>query len=238
MDPNKNEHPKAVVITGAADRIGLELAKECLDLGYCVIIHYRTSAKPAESVFKDDKRVTFIRKDLTESPEMQELFMDDVVSLPFKLTGLINNAAVFEAGDMSDPDNFMDILTVNTLIPLRLSAAFAKFVKSGWIVNITDAHTHSKNKKYQNYRVSKLFLDEITRQQAYLYAPGIRVNAIAPGAILPPVKDDKKEFPRLLNRIPLAKTGDPAHLRKALRFLVENDYMTGSVIPVDGGWGL
>lgn len=226
------------MITGAADRIGLELAKECLYLGYCVIIHYRTSAKPAESVFKDDERVTFIQRDFAESPEMPELFVDDVVSLPFALTGLINNAAVFETGDMSDPDHFDSVLTVNALIPLRLSAAFAKFVKNGWIVNITDARAHHKSEKYQNYRVSKIFLDEITRQQAYLYAPAIRVNAIAPGAILPPADGDKKEFSRLSNLIPLTKTGDPAHIRQALRFLVENEYMTGSVIPVDGGWGL
>jgi pteridine reductase len=238
MDTNqdKNESSKAVVITGAADRIGLELAKECLDLGYYVVIHYRTSSEPAKSVFGDDGRVTFIQADLTESPEK---FMDDVkrLSIP-PLVGLINNAAVFEAGDMSDPDHFDRVLAVNALTPLRLSAAFAKSVESGWIINITDARADFKSGRYQNYRVSKLFLDEITRQQAYLYAPAIRVNAIAPGAILPPAGGGAEEFSRLSSLIPLAKIGDPAQIRRAMRFLVENDYMTGSVVTVDGGWHL
>jgi len=238
VDTNQNQHPKAVVITGAADRIGLELAKECLDLGYCVIIHYRTSAEPAESVFRGDGRVTFIRADLAESPETPELFIGGAASLPFALTGLINNAAVFEEGDMSDPTRFDRVLAVNALTPLRLSAAFAKSVKNGWIINITDAYVRPKSKKYQNYRVSKLFLEEITRQQAYLYAPAIRVNAIAPGAILPAACETPESFDGLKRNIPLNRTGETAHIRKAMRLLAENDYITGSVIPVDGGWGL
>jgi NAD(P)-dependent dehydrogenase (short-subunit alcohol dehydrogenase family) len=237
MDANKNSPiPQTALITGAADRIGLELANECLDLGYHVIIHYRTSAEPAKSVFKDDGRVSFIQAELTESPEK---FMERVKKLPAPpLAGLINNASVFETGDLSAPKHFMDMLTVNALVPLRLSAEFAKSVKSGWIINITDAHAYPKSKKYQNYRVSKLFLDEITRQTAYLYAPSIRVNAIAPGAILPAASEGREAFENLAEDIPLRKTGNPAGIRQALKFLVENDYMTGAVIPVDGGWHL
>jgi len=110
-------------------------------------------------------------------------------------------------------------------------------VESGWIINITDARAHHISKKYQNYRVSKLFLDEITRQQAYLYAPAIRVNAIAPGAILP-ADGHTEDFSELPSLIPLAKTGDPARVRMAARLLIENDYITGGIIPVDGGWHL
>jgi len=238
MRKDQNQYPKAVIITGAADRIGLELAKECLDLGYRVVIHYRTSAEPAKSVFSGDTRVTFIQADLAESPEAPELFMGGAASLPLALTGLINNAAVFEEGDISDPAHFDRVLAVNALTPLRLSAAFAKSAGSGWIINITDAYIRPKSKKYQNYRVSKLFLEEITRQQAYLYAPGIRVNAIAPGAILPAACETPESFDGLKRNIPLNRTGDTAHLRQALRLLVENDYITGGVIPVDGGWGL
>jgi len=238
MDANQNECPKAVAITGAADRIGLELAKECLDLGYHVIIHYRTSAEPAKSVFGGDRRVTFIQSDLAKSPETPELFINGAASMPFELAGLINNAAIFEYGDMNDQTHFDKMLIVNTLTPLRLSAAFAKSVENGWIINITDARARHKSKHYQNYRVSKLFLEEITRQQAYLYAPSIRVNAIAPGAILPADGETKESFDGLKKNIPQNRTGDPAHIRQAMRFLIENDYITGSVIPVDGGWGL
>ncbi|MDR2692971.1 MAG: SDR family oxidoreductase [Chitinispirillales bacterium] len=236
MDANKEQCQRTAVITGASDRIGFELAKECLDLGYYAVIHYRTSPEPAASVFSGDGRVAFIQADLTESPEK---FIADVKKLRVPpLAGLINNASLFEAGDMSAPDHFDRTLTVNALTPLRLSAAFAKSAGSGWIINITDAHIRSKSRKYQNYRVSKLFLEEITRQQACLYAPAIRVNAIAPGAILPAAGETRESFDYLIKNIPMNRTGAPAHIRQALRFLVENDYVTGSVIPIDGGLGL
>ncbi|MDR2579202.1 MAG: SDR family oxidoreductase [Chitinispirillales bacterium] len=237
MDANKNQlkHPKAVLITGAAGRIGLELAKECLELGYHVIAHYRSSPEPARSAFMSDKRVAFIPAELTEP--LQKL-MDEVKKLPVTLVGLINNAAVFQTGDISDPEHFVDTLSINTIAPLKLSVAFAKCVDNGWIINITDARTRHKNKKYQNYRVSKVFLDEITRQLAFLYAPSIRVNAIAPGAVLPADSEPPNRFADLSTHIPMGKTGNPSNIRQTLRFLIENNYVTGTVIPVDGGWGL
>jgi NAD(P)-dependent dehydrogenase (short-subunit alcohol dehydrogenase family) len=238
MGANENQKPKTVLITGASGRLGLELAKECLDLGYRAVIHYRTSAEPAESVFRGDGRAAFIQADLTESPESSEKLIESAMAMPVTLAGLINNASVFEAGDMSDPKHFNKMLAINALAPLRLSAEFAKRAKSGWIVNITDARAGHISKKYQNYRVSKLFLDEITRQTAYLYAPSIRVNAIAPGAMLPAAGEAPEYFEGLAKEIPLRKTGGAVGIRQALKFLIENDYMTGAVIPVDGGWHL
>jgi NAD(P)-dependent dehydrogenase (short-subunit alcohol dehydrogenase family) len=183
----------------------------------------------------DDGRVTFVQAELTEAPQK---FMDDVKNLPVTLEGLINNAAIFQPGDMSNPKLFCDVLTINTLVPLKLSAEFAKCVDNGWIINITDARVRPKNKKYQNYRVSKLFLDEITQQLAFLYAPRIRVNAIAPGAVLSSDDEPLSQFADLSTRIPIGRTGNPGHIRQALKFLIENDYLTGAIIPVDGGWHL
>ena len=232
---NSNQNPKTALITGANGRIGLELAKECLDMGYHAIIHYRSSIEPALSALGGDERVTFIQADLTESPEK---FIHNIVQLPISLVGLINNASVFQEGNLSDIKHFYNILHINTLVPLRLSTEFAKVVKNGWIINLTDARTSSVGRRYQNYRITKLFLDELTQQLAYLYAPAIRINAIAPGATLPSAGNTNENFNVLSNSIPMGKTGDPQHLRQALRFLIENDYMTGAVIPVDGGWHL
>jgi len=237
MIPNLCQKNKSVLITGAADRLGLEMAKECLELGYHAVIHYRTSAEPAKSVFGEDRRVTFTQADLTESPDNPKKLMDGVrrLSIP-PLEGLVNNASAFEPGNMSEPAHFCDLLAINALIPLKLSAEFAKSAKSGWIINITDAHTRPKSKKYQNYRTSKRFLDQITEQLAFLYAPSIRVNAIAPGAVLPGGDDrSMRQFEDLSRSIPMGRTGSPGDIRKALRFLIENDYITGAVIPADGG---
>ncbi|MDR0330938.1 MAG: SDR family oxidoreductase [Chitinispirillales bacterium] len=232
---NQRQNPKAVLITGAHDRLGLEIAKECLDLGYNVIIHHRTSAEPAASLFNGDNRVAFIHAELTESAQK---LMGDAATLPLTLEGLINNAAVFQPGDISDVGGFECALAVNTLAPLRLSAEFARLVKSGWIINVTDARAAHRSKKYQNYRISKLFLDEITRQSAYLYAPAIRVNAIAPGAVLPSSDEEQTVLEGLSSGIPLNKTGGIGDIRKAVKFLIESGYVTGAVVPVDGGWGL
>jgi NAD(P)-dependent dehydrogenase (short-subunit alcohol dehydrogenase family) len=236
MNPNPAPKNKTVLITGAADRLGLEIASECLGLGYHVVIHYRTSAEPAQNLFRDNARITFIQADLTETAVK---FMDDVRALPVPpLEGLINNASVFQPGNMSSPADFEKMLTINAIVPLKLSAEFAKSVKSGWIINITDARTRPKSRKYQNYRVSKSLLDEITGQLAFLYAPSIRVNAIAPGAILPSSEESAQQFEDLSRSIPLRKTGHTGHIRQALKFLIENDYVTGAIIPVDGGWHL
>jgi len=236
MDTGSCQKNESVLITGAAGRLGLELAKECLDMGYHAVIHYRSSAEPAKSLLCGGGRATFIQADLAESPEK---FMDSVRSLPVPpLTGLINNAAVFQQGNMSDPAHFCDMLAANALIPLKLSAGFAESAGSGWIVNITDAHTAPMSRKYQNYRVSKMLLDEITRQLAYLYAPSIRVNAIAPGAVLPPAGEPGGAFDALPESIPAGRTGDPRNIRQTLRFLIENDYVTGTAVAVDGGWHL
>jgi NAD(P)-dependent dehydrogenase (short-subunit alcohol dehydrogenase family) len=90
---------------------------------------------------------------------------------------------------------------------------------------------------YQNYRISKLLLEEITRQQALLYAPAIRVNAIAPGAMLPS-EGNEAYFATLSEKIPLRSTGDLRSLTDAYSFLIKNHYITGQVLRVDGGWGL
>jgi len=236
MDTNQNQKNRTVLITGAAGRLGFEMAKECLDLGYHVVIHYRTSDEPAASFFRDDRRASFIKADLTKSPQK---FMEEVRALPTPpLEGLINSAALFKTGDLSSPAHFNDILTINTLVPIQLTAEFTKAVKTGWVINITDARVRPMNKKYQSYRVSKLFLDEITKQMAFLYAPLIRVNAIAPGVILPSAEETMPQFENLLASIPLGNAGNPNNIRQALRFLIENDYVTGSIIPVDGGWHL
>ena len=230
-----NLNPKAVLITGASGRIGLELVKESLSMGYHVVLHYRSSPQPAFSIFKDDSRVTFLQAELTEAPEK---FMDEVFKLPLTVEGLVNNASVFEKGNLTDPAHFNSLVSVNVMVPLTLSAAFARVNKGGWIINMTDARIKPKSKNYENYRVSKMILDEITGQLAFLYAPAIRVNAIAPGAILADAKSSADKFVQLAKNIPLGKTGDVSYIRQTYRFLVENDYITGCVIPVDGGWHL
>ena len=117
---------------------------------------------------------------------------------------LVNNASSFLTGNFADAKNFKDQLAVNALTPLTLSQSFyEQAIPGSSIINITDANAQSINKSYQNYRISKRILTEITRETAISYAPKVRVNAIAPGAILPAAGDTKKQFLEKINRAPL-----------------------------------
>lgn len=226
---------KTIIITAGTKRLGFAFAQTSLALGYSVLLHYRSSKGDSEQLLKEyPDKVHFIQQDLEQSPEQ---IIEKALSLNNEVVGLVNNASQFSTGNLSQPDHFLNTLSINTITPLQLSNAFYKMVSKGWIINITDANIHHTNLTYQNYRISKLFLEEITRQQAVLYAPEIRVNAIAPGAMLPS-KGKEAYFATLSEKIPLRATGNLSALTSAYSFLVQNDYITGQVLRVDGGWSL
>ncbi|NLP01981.1 MAG: SDR family NAD(P)-dependent oxidoreductase [Fibrobacter sp.] len=230
---------QAVLITGGAKRLGLCFARKALEMGYSVIVHYRSSLYDAKIVlFKSAKhkdKVFFVKHDLSTSPET---LIDKCSDLPVDLCGLVNNASLFTTGNLQKPDHLEEILRVNVIAPLRLSTRFCELAGKGWIINITDSNISRPNHNFQNYRISKLFLEEITRQQAFLFAPSIRVNAIAPGAMLPSDAENTQYFHSLSEKIPLGKTGDLRSLTDTFEFLVNTPYLTGEVIRVDGGWHL
>lgn len=229
------KNTKTIIITAGTKRLGLAFAKTSLFMGYSVLLHYRSSKGDSEQLLKEyPDKVHFIQQDLEQSPEQ---IIEKALSLNIEIVGLVNNASQFSTGNLSQPDHFLNILSINTVIPLQLSNAYYKLVGSGWIINITDANIHHTNLTYQNYRISKLFLEEITQQQAVLYAPKIRVNAIAPGAMLPS-KGKEAYFASLSEKIPLRSTGNLQSLTSAYSFLIQNEYMTGQVLRIDGGWSL
>lgn len=225
----------AVLITAATKRIGLALTKQSLQMGFSVIAHYRSTASPLcrwlkkNPVYAD--KVHLIQYDLHHDPL---LLLERCQALPVQLTGLVNNASVFTEGNLHQVDHLLDILAINTAVPLVLAQRFSSIVSQGWIINIVDADT-GYSVRFQNYRISKLFLTELTRQQALTYGPALRVNAIAPGAILPSANNDRAFFQRLRETVPLRKTGDIPSLMKAYVYLVENNSVTGQVMYVDNG---
>jgi NAD(P)-dependent dehydrogenase (short-subunit alcohol dehydrogenase family) len=230
--------PKAVLITGASKRLGLLFARRCVDLGFKAVLHCRTTHDELEKLLSEDARykdnIFLVHQELTDHPET---LINSVAALPLALTGLINNASIFTEGNLCDHNHFQEILTINALIPLRLSTAFYNTIKKGWIVNITDAMCTHSNIRFQNYRLSKHILELITKQSALLFAPDVRVNGIAPGAMLP-APDEQNYFSTLEKTVPLQRTGDTESLLKALSFIIETPYLTGEIIRVDGGWNL
>ena len=204
-------------------------------MGFSVIAHYRSTAAPLKAwLIKNNrhkKNVFFIQYNLEKNPQ---LLIDNCSDFPVTLTGLVNNASTFTKGNLDDIEHLKKTITVNTTVPLLLSQRFRQRVKKGWIINITDAIT-SFNTTYQNYRISKRLLTELTLQQAFLFAPSIRVNALAPAAIMPSTQDEKTYFRKLKKTAPLKKTNSISSLMKAFTFLVENKGITGQILYVDNG---
>ncbi len=228
----KNE---AIIITAGIKRLGLAFARTSLEMGFKVVLHYRSAIGEAEELQKKfPSEVFFVQQELESYPEQ---LIEKAFTLNLNIKGLVNNASIFSKGNLTDPKHFSECLHVNTIAPMRLSAEFNRLIRNGWIINITDANITHPNLSYQNYRISKLFLEEITRQQAVLFAPNIRVNAIAPGAMLPS-EGNESLFITLSEKIPLRSVGNIQSLTNAFSFLIKNDYITGQILRVDGGWGL
>lgn len=227
---------KTVIITAGTKRVGLALTKKSLEMGFDVIAHYRSTAAALNrwlnSNSKYKNRVHLIQSDLTISSEN---LVKDALKLNVPIIGLINNASTFVKGDLSDIDNLAEALNINSFVPLKLSDTFRKRVKKGWIINITDAYIEPLNKNFQNYRVSKLLLQELTRQMAFSYAPKIRVNAIAPGPVLQAIGSDIDTFKKVKKETPLKPKELLSTVLSSYEFLVKTDGITGQTIYADGG---
>jgi len=226
----------AILITGAARRIGRTLALMSAEMGYAVIGHYRSSEKEVRELRRDveKKGVPFfgVKTDFSKGAGG---FMARCLKFPVRIVGLVNNASIFEKGNFQDlaRDEYLNLLTVNTFAPLELMNDFARRVKEGFVVNLLDANVFTFNENFEVYRMSKRFLEDITLDLALLYAPKIRVNAIAPGAVLPSKFSKGKEPWKAI--APLKTGGAIEDVGRAFRYLVESKSATGQIIYVDGG---
>ncbi|OGJ91631.1 MAG: hypothetical protein A2268_09005 [Candidatus Raymondbacteria bacterium RifOxyA12_full_50_37] len=232
--------PRAILITGSAKRLGRELALESARMGFAVIAHFRTSRSAVLSLGTEVRKlgVPFfpIQADLSKNPDK---LIRACVKLPVRLIGLVNNASVFEKGDLLQRNEargtrreagFWQMFQVNAFAPLILSTSFFKqspasrLAPRSFIINLLDANIDGFNRNFQLYRISKRLLREFTVECAALFAPKVRVNAIAPGAILP----------SRFNKRPGQTWGTIAGLLKAFRYLVESE-ATGQIMYCDQG---
>jgi NAD(P)-dependent dehydrogenase (short-subunit alcohol dehydrogenase family) len=116
--------------------------------------------------------------------------------------------------------------------------AAARMAAGGLIVNVTDVGAQKAWSRFPAYAVSKAALEALTRIQARAFAPSLRVNAIAPGLVLPPEEMPPAEWDRLVGRTPLGRPISPDEVAAALDFLLDNESVTGQVLAVDGGYAI
>jgi pteridine reductase len=233
------------LVTGGAQRLGKALGITLVNRGFALAFTYFKSEAQAD-VTADELRqfgqpVYPIQADLTDPSAVARLFQT-VSGLPYPLKVLVNSAGIMPRSDIRTlaADTWDATLALNLRAPLLCAQHAARLMAcaGGAIINLSDAGLTHTWAAYPDYQVSKAGLEMLTRQLARALAPGIRVNAIAPGLILKNEAVEPAEWARLVDRLPLKRSGGPQDISQALLFLIENEYITGQTIVVDGGYQL
>lgn len=243
------QHPQPVaLITGAAQRIGRQVAHTLHDRGYTVAVHYRRSAEAADALCKalNQKRAdsaAAFSADFAKLDELQQL-ADSVLQRFGRLDALINNASDFYPTPIHSIklEDWDRLFASNVRAPLFLAQAFAEALTAtrGCIINMADIYADRPLAEHSVYCSAKAALVMLSKSLALELAPAVRVNAIAPGAILWP-EDNNSDFSvqeklNLENKVPLKRIGSPDDIANTIAFLVcDAPYITGQVISVDGG---
>lgn len=242
-------NPTALV-TGAAQRIGREVAYRLHREGFAIALHYRHSETGAMALADElnnhraDSCAIF-QADLAEIPQVQRLGAE--ISGHFgQLDLLVNNASGFEPTPIEQctEAQFDALLGSNLKGPYFLVQALLPALRKagGSIVNLIDVHAERPLRDFNAYCAAKAGLASLTRSLALELGPEIRVNGVAPGAILWPEDDaayDAAARERIVGATPLGRLGDPADIARTVAFLAQDaPFITGQVLAVDGGWGL
>lgn len=225
---------KRALVTGGAVRIGKAITQALQAEGVEVVVHFRNSEAEARALSS-----TVIQADLGNPAEYESL-MERAAETFGPIDILVNNAAVFHHCPLaeSDTDSVLKELHPNLLAPLALIRGFAKKTTKGKIVNLLDRRITSHDTQYVPYMLSKKGLEELTKLAAIDLAPGIAVNAVAPGAVLPPPDKVGDTAWEPAGTIPLKKRPSPEEIADAVLYLLKSDILTGQILFVDGGQNL
>ena len=231
------------LVTGGARRLGRELALGLARAGADVVVNYHRSAEEAEEVVREieglGRRGIALQADVASGADVRR--MAGVVTEAFgRLDILVNNASTFEKAALLEitEAEWDRVMAVNLKGPFLVAQALEPLLRAGGrglIVNLTDLAGMQSWPGYAHHGVSKAGVIQLTRVLARALAPGIRVNAIAPGTVLPPADFTPAQVESLRARTPLQRIGTPADVVRALLYLVEADYVTGEIMVVDGG---
>ena len=234
---------KTALITGGAKRIGkataLALAEQNVDL----VLHYSLSDDEAEAVALECRSMGVkswtVQADLRD-PKQAEGLIEKAVKNAGPIHILINNASIFTKSHLMDftLEDFENNIQVNALSPLLLGRAFVNQGCKGAIINFLDTRITEYDTTHAAYHLSKRMLFTLPRMMALEFAPSVRVNAIAPGLILPPPGEDISYLQSLAHTNPLNSIGSLDAITDAVLFLLNSEFITGQVIFVDGGYHL
>ncbi len=235
---------KVALITGAAQRVGAVIAETLHAQGMNLVIHYHSS-KQAAHVLQERLNevrpgsVALVQADLLDTAKITSM-VQEADNTWGHLDAVINNASSFyptPVGSVTET-HWDDLMGTNLKAPFFIAQAAARTLAkhNGCIVNLVDIHADRPLKSYPVYSAAKAGLLMMTKALARELGPQVRVNAVAPGAIIWPENMDDVTKQRVVSRIILKRQGQPLDVAKAVLFLIRDaDYITGQVIAVDGG---
>lgn len=250
--PDSNQYYKVALVTGAAKRIGAEIARQLHASGFNLVIHYNHSMVAANKLIEElnserENSAIGIKADLNDHAQIAQLAYQSVAHWQ-RMDLLVNNASSFYPTplDEASEQDWNDLINSNLKAPFFLSQILSITLKKcrGCIINIADIYAQRPLKNHSIYSIAKAGNVMLTKSLAQELAPDVRVNGIAPGAILWPddyykksedqLSDENKE--KMLAQIPLQQRGQVQDIARTILFLAKDaPYITGQIIAVDGG---
>ena len=239
---------KRILITGAAKRIGKEMALSFFNKGWDIVIHYNSSKEEAEALADQmnserNNSAMLVQANLDNANEV-EMLVEKILSKNGSIDALINNASTFyptPIGTFSE-ENWNALMGSNLKAPLFLIQSFYKELEKnkGFIINVTDINVDRALVNHSIYLAAKSGLQTLTKSLAKELAPNIRVNEIAPGAILEPPNTDwtAEQKNNIINAVPMKRMGTEKDIVDAAIYLSEAEYVTGQILNIDGGKSL
>jgi NAD(P)-dependent dehydrogenase (short-subunit alcohol dehydrogenase family) len=231
-----------VLVTGAAKRIGRQVALHLARQGYQIALHYHHSKPEAMStareIYRIGVRCELFSCDLADEAQTLKLIPQVFKAFP-NLNLLVNSASIFIPSQFgADLTLFKTHWDINFKAPYILTSEFARMVNKGLVINFIDTNVIKYKTRYADYLMTKKALLEFTKMAAVQWGPRIRVNGISPGMILAPVNDQPDDRLKRARKIPLQKIGKPENILQSVQFIIDNDYLTGQIIANDGGENL
>ena len=233
---------KKIIITGAATRIGASIAKSLANFDVKILLHYNKSSLEVKKLKIDlenlGSEIFLIKADLNKSTEVKK-----IIPYAYKVMKgidcLINNASLFENDNIEkfNENKFDKHININLKSPSVLCSDFFKYIKKdkGNIINIIDQRIFKLTPHFFSYTLSKTGLETLTKVSAMKFAPNVRVNGIAPGPTLKNKRQSDKHFRKQWQATLLKKKVETENISKTVKFLIDNDNITGQIIPVDSG---
>lgn len=240
---------KTVIVTGGSRGIGAAIVKELAKESYNIVLNYNNSEEAAKKIQKEleeqNIKIEIFKADVSKREEVKELIKFTLEKYK-NIDVLINNAGI----DQIKP--FMDITDEewNKIMQVNLNSVFyccqevlenMIHNKKGCIINISSIWGKIGASCEVHYSASKAAIDGLTKALAKEMGPSnIRVNSIAPGIIETEMNKDlsKEDLEEIINQIPLGRIAKPEEIAKSIKWLIEDEYVTGQVISIDGGWNI